>query len=281
MNYRTNEDQRIATRYNNYNLLINVEDLSEDSGPVIEPATLQEVKDYLRLEGFGEDNSGIVVQEPTTVTLAQGSLTATNAALIGQVIVSLSRESSTYTQALTPGNLQFSFDNTTGLLTFNTVGDTGGETLGIVFGTPAENATADAFNYDDDLIEDMITEARMWLEKYTGMHFVPKRLQVTFCNGNGYIELPGPVQGAITITGDITTAEYIGTQFPKVKTIANEIVATYAAGYNYGTAPLWVKNAIKAYVCDHYEYRGDDAPPAANKRAGQIARPHRRNSAWA
>ena len=198
MNYRTNEDKLCSTRFSNYNELINVEDLSEDSGPVTEPATLQEVKDYMRLEGFNSDDS--------------------------------------------PGT---------------------------------------EMDFDNELIEDLIIEARMWIEKITGIHLVPKRLQVTFCNGNGMIELPGPVQGGITITGDITTAEYVGTQFPKVKTQGNEIVATYAAGYNYGTVPPWAKNAIKAYVADHYEYRGDDAPPAANQRAAQKCRPYKRISAWA
>jgi hypothetical protein len=198
-NYRTNEDKLCATEFNNYNLLINVEDLSEDSGPVLEPATLQEVKDYMRLEGFNADDS--------------------------------------------PGT---------------------------------------DMDFDDLLIEDMIVEARMWIEKFTGLHLVPKRLQVTFCNGSGNFELPGPVQGAITITGDITTAEYIGTQFPKVRTQGNEIVATYAAGYNYGTAPAWVKNAIKAYCVWAYERRGDETNlKGTPERAGAICRIHRRLSVWA
>lgn len=280
MNYRTNEDKLCATEFNNYNLLLNVEDLSEDSGPVNEPATLQEVKDYLRLEGFGESSAGVSVQPPLSLTLAAGSFAIVQPGLIGQIIVSLSRSSSVYTEGDIPDNLVFAFNDTTGTITFNTPGNTGGESVAVVYGTTAGNINTDEFNFDDSLIEDLITEARQWCEKYTGIHLVPKRLQVTFCNGNGLFELPGPVQGDITITGDLTTAEYIGTQFPKVKTLGNEIVATYAAGYNYGTVPEWAKNAIKAYVADHYEYRGDDAPPAANKRAGQKCRPHRRASAW-
>lgn len=40
----------------NFNLVHSVEDISEDSGPAAEPVTLQEVKDYLRLEGFSADD---------------------------------------------------------------------------------------------------------------------------------------------------------------------------------------------------------------------------------
>lgn len=58
MDYRRNEDrlrfdQPIGARYNHIYL---IENLSEDSGPVTEPVTLQEVKDYLRLEGFQADD---------------------------------------------------------------------------------------------------------------------------------------------------------------------------------------------------------------------------------
>lgn len=39
-----------------FNLAYDGENISEDSGPVTEPVTLQEVKDYLRLEGFQDDD---------------------------------------------------------------------------------------------------------------------------------------------------------------------------------------------------------------------------------
>lgn len=282
MNYRTNEDKLCSTDLNNYNAILNVEDLSEDSGPVTEPVLLQEAKDYIRLEGFDGDNTGLSIQDPINTTLAAGDTFLINASLIGSTIVNLTREGTTYTVAGSVGALTVTFNNTTGRIDWQSPGASGGESVGIVYGVEVGGGTADVFTFDDDLIEDLITEAREWVEKFTGVHLVPKRLRVTFCNGNGMLELPGPVQGDITITGDSTTPEYIGTQFPKVKApLANELVATYAAGYNYGTAPVWAKNAIKAYVADHYEYRGDDAPPAANKRAAQKCRPYRRVSAWA
>lgn len=36
----------------NYNAVISIEDISNESGEITEPITVQEVKDYLRLEGF-------------------------------------------------------------------------------------------------------------------------------------------------------------------------------------------------------------------------------------
>ena len=36
----------------NYNAVISVRDISDDSGTITEPVTLQEMKDYLRLEGY-------------------------------------------------------------------------------------------------------------------------------------------------------------------------------------------------------------------------------------
>ena len=59
MDYRRNEDKwclpgtRIGARYNHIYL---VENVGEDSSPVTEPVTLQEVKDYIRLEGFTPDD---------------------------------------------------------------------------------------------------------------------------------------------------------------------------------------------------------------------------------
>jgi hypothetical protein len=282
MNYRTNEDKLCAAQYNNYNLLLNVEDLSEDSGPVIEPVLLQELKDYMRIEGFSGGAVGLALQTPVVATLSAGLSQVTVPELMGNVIVALTREGVTYSIGVTIGNKIATLDTATGTLVFNTVGEAGGETINIVYGIPVGAATADDFTFDDTLIEDLITEAREWVEKFTGIHLVPKRLQVTFCNGLGGFELPGPVQGAIDITGDLTTAEYVGTQFPKVSSMANSLTATYAAGYNYGTVPKWAKNAIKAYVTWGYERRGDEADiKGSPERAAAICRVHRRVALWA
>ena len=127
------------------------------------------------------------------------------------------------------------------------------------------------FDFDDTLIESMITEARMWVEKYTGQYLVPRTLTVVLLNQAGYIELPGPVVGSITWTDD-AEPEMVGS---KIKTkYGCELTATYDVGYT--EFPKWVENSILAYVADHYEWRGDDKAPAPNERAAQIARPYRR-----
>lgn len=194
---RRNEDQ-IPPSDCNYNLIHLIEDISEESGSAGEPVTLQEVKDYLRLEGF---------------------------------------------------------------------------------------TSGDDFDFDDDLIETLIIEARMYVEKITGIHLVNKHLHVVASNGEGMIELPGPVTGGITGLDEDGNAlgpdfKTIGQFFVKVKTPNLPMMDfTYWGGYS-GNAPAWAKGAIKAYVADHYEYRGDDAPPAANQRCAQKCRPHGRLSQW-
>lgn len=113
MDYRRNEDKwsipgaKVGARYNHIYL---VENVDEESGPVVEPVTLQEVKDYIRLEGF----------------------------------------------------------------------------------TPDDDSPSSGFDFDDTLIEELITEGRVWVEKYTGVHLIPKQLQVFLLNQAGMIELPGP-----------------------------------------------------------------------------------------
>lgn len=203
--YRRNEDKlcsngaRIGARYNHIYL---VENTSEDSSPVTEPVTLQEVKDYLRLEGF----------------------------------------------------------------------------------TPDDDSPSDGFDFDDALILDLITEGRVWAEAYTGLHLTPKTLQVIFLNQAGFIELPGPVTGAIVLTkenSDVipdTDYKFIGTQFPKlVSTFESRLQADYEAGYTDQNIPAGLKDVIKAYVAENYEHRGDEQPDKAlTERACRKARPYRR-----
>lgn len=154
---------------------------------------------------------------------------------------------------------------------------------------PDDDSPADLFNFDDDLLNSLITEGRMWCEKFTGIHLVPKTLRVDFTNGDGYLQFPGPVSGSIassTITDKNGIAQtgtifWVGTIFPKLETtFSDRMQITYDAGY--GTdCPEWAKNAIMAYVADHSEYRGDDKPEAPNERAAQKCMPHRRVIVWA
>ena len=188
------------------NTIHTIDDTTSESGEVTEPVTLDEVKDYLRLEGFtADDDSG------------EG-----------------------------------------------------------------------AFDFDDALIEELITEARIWVEKFTGLSLVPKTLTIVLSNQAGMIEFPGPVTGTIVLTDkdDVTIEDteykFIGTEFPKLVTrFCDMITAEYDAGYTTATIPKGLKLALLAYCADHYEFRGDDKPEAPNERATQKARPYRRLSAWA
>lgn len=137
------------------------------------------------------------------------------------------------------------------------------------------------FDYDDTLIETMITEARQWLEKYTGQYIVPRELSVDFQNQAGMQPLPGPVEGSIVFadTEDVVlTPVVIGALFPKVETkYTCRLKAVYQVGYN--EFPPWVKNSILAYLAWAYENRGDQQA-GSPERAAAIARPHRRVIAW-
>lgn len=207
MDYRRNEDRlcstdpRIGAKYNH---VFTVDNISEESEPVIEPVTLQEVKDYIRLEGF----------------------------------------------------------------------------------TPDDDSPSDQFDFDDELILEMIAEARQWVETFIGLNLIPRTLQVTALNQAGYLELPGPVVDvtAIVITkenSDVIPVEqykFIGKEFPKlVTTYIDRLMFTYAAGYAVGAVPKGLKTAIKAYVAYAYEHRGEETDDKAlTASARRKAAPYRR-----
>jgi uncharacterized phiE125 gp8 family phage protein len=209
LNFRSNEDKwvvpgaRIGARYNHIYI---VENTDNESTVVTEPVTLQEVKDYMRLEGF----------------------------------------------------------------------------------TPDDDSPSDNFDFDDDLIADLITEGRVWLEKYTGLNLIARTLRVYLLNQAGMIELPGPVTGVIVITKEndevIDDADYkfIGSDFPKLVTrFETRLQLDYSAGYTNVTIPAGLKTAIKAYVADAYENRGDEQPDKAlTERACRKARAYRRVTLW-
>jgi len=142
------------------------------------------------------------------------------------------------------------------------------------------------FTFDDTLIEQQITEGRMWVEKYTGIHVVQKDLQVIMTNQTGFSPIPGPVIGDIVMKDKdgnvLTTEEYIGSLFRKINTNQEQrVTLEYTAGYSTDV-PDWVKNAILAYVAWAYEHRGDEnGLPGSPVRAAAICRPHRRVQSWA
>jgi hypothetical protein len=77
---------------------------------------------------------------------------------------------------------------------------------------------------------------------------------------------------------DSDTYEFTGSAFPKLATsFCGRITLEYEAGYTPTTIPKGLKGAIKAYVADHFEFRGDD-DKKANERAARKARQYRRLS---
>jgi uncharacterized phiE125 gp8 family phage protein len=165
---------------NKYNLLIDYKDVTADSD-ITEPLTVQEVKDYLRLEGFIDDS---------------------------------------------------------------------------------ESLSSD-FTDDDTLIGELITSARVRLEDYTGLSFIPKTMEIEFTNLAGNFVIPfGPVTEITTLTysdEDLTAiTEYTTTNnLSKLKTPLNEnMIMTYEAGY--ATLPKGLKLAMLKQIAWDYTNRGDE-----------------------
>jgi uncharacterized phiE125 gp8 family phage protein len=150
------------------------------------------------------------------------------------------------------------------------------------------------FTDDDELLTDLITAAREWAEKATGVGLksrtVSCRVHVT-----GSIELPyGPVTVRPTIITPIYTVrsvtgvvdeypqtplanpEYYFTPgpFPRVKGLCGEFDLSYTAGY--AVIPVGLKLAVMAKVAADYENRGDqdvsNYEQIANKKASQYKR---------
>lgn len=142
------------------------------------------------------------------------------------------------------------------------------------------------FDFDDDILTAMITEARMWVEKFTGQYIVPRSLTVVLLNQAGFTELPGPVVGTVSFADaddsgiDPTDYKIIGTVFPKLETkFPCRLTATYEVGYT--DFPKWVSDSVLAYIAFAYENRGDDNTlPGSPVRAAAIARPYRKVKAW-
>lgn len=285
-NYRRNEDRLVSDSPTGaaYNHIYNVDDISNESGEVTEPVTLQEMKDYLRLEGFSTDAVYVTTEEPISLTLLEGAFSVQDNRLIDATILTLAREGLIYTKSATVGNRKFVHDADAGTVTFQTAGNEDDETLDITYGYAGASSGDDAFDFDNDLIEELITEGRIWVEEFTGLHLIAKTLQVVLLNQAGMIELPGPVTGTIVIDDtegeaiDADTYEFIGSSFPKlVTTFWDRLTLEYDAGYTPTTIPKGLKTAIKAYAAYAFEHRGEEIDDKAlTQSAARKARPYRR-----
>lgn len=141
-------------------------------------------------------------------------------------------------------------------------------------GTPTEPVTlAEAKNYcrvttnaDDDLITDLITEAREAVEKATGLCLVTKNVTIWFNNPASNFTLPyGPMdQTTFKLYDNVNNTEVapanyrlVGGEFPSLNfPIWNQLKATYTSGMV--SVPKELKIAILDQINFDYENRGAD-----------------------
>lgn len=125
------------------------------------------------------------------------------------------------------------------------------------------------FNFDDDLIADIITAVREGFEQELGVSLIPKTLSAVITNQCGMIEIPmGPVADITSLkdnAGNDLTYTLVGDlgDFPNLKYPCHEdMVMVYEAGYGNTDCPA-VPKAIKLDMLKacywHYENRGDVA----------------------
>lgn len=272
-----------------YNQVIDILDVTSESDVITEPVTLQEMKDFLRVEGFGTDASSITPATPLSLTLDEGDTSIQNAALIDATILTLAREGTVYTKSNTVGNLKFTHNATTGVVAFETAGQAGGETIAIDYGTTTTGDENNVFDFDNDLIEELITSAREGLEKFTGWSLVPHTWKVLLTNLAGDIELPYSNGVDLTVSGgvldsivdyngnDIDDYTVRGSQFLILEDPLQEKMTV-----NYSvvpTVPKRLKQAIMRDVAYYYENR-NDAPGELSKQAQVLAMKYQRASTW-
>jgi uncharacterized phiE125 gp8 family phage protein len=140
-------------------------------------------------------------------------------------------------------------------------------------GTVIEPVTlAEAKNYcrvstdaDNDLITDLITQARQAIEKATGLCIIKKIVQVWFDNPAGNISLPwGPMDPTTFVlynqdNTEIVAANYrlLGGQYPSLyQPTYTMMYALYSSGFD--SVPKDLKVAILDQIDFDYENRGAD-----------------------
>lgn len=236
-----------------------------------------------------------------------GATSVTISSLIGGVITALFREGVPYELVTgTPGNREYNFNSTTGVVTFgSSYPFDSGERLFVIWegsgtaqtvyepvtvtemkdylrleGFVLEDESTATVEFDDDdlLIKDMITAAREGLEDLTGWALVPKTLRVLLCNKAGMIQLPYPPFGDLTsLTNEdddaVTDYELRGSSVKYLKEpLYDMLTATYTCGFS--TPQAWVKDAIMKEVAYRYKNRGDENVDGLCKQVQAIAKRH-------
>lgn len=130
----------------------------------------------------------------------------------------------------------------------------------------AKNYCRVTTNADDQLISDMITEAREAVEIATGLSLTNKLVEIWFNNGSGNFSIPyGPMKVDSFKLYDLQTGNEITSQYYKLIGFAHpslyfpnwtQLRATYRAGMD--TIPKDLKIAILDQIDYDYENRGAD-----------------------
>lgn len=234
--------------------------------------------------GFAPSNSMITSM---SLSLTATNTTVTSATLINATIILLMREIVPYVQAATAdeSNREFSFDSTTGTITFETANPTDAESIYVLYyPTPSSGQTQAiepvslveakaqlrvTFTDDDLEIYRLITKARQAIENYCNISIVTKRITL-MAKFHDTWDLPfGPVTGLesvqtrISQTGSgpvsyetaTTNWEVDGDRFDPAGCIRYKIV--YTTGFS--SCPEDLKQAILAQISYLYENRGVDA----------------------
>lgn len=264
-----------------------VADITDASDVITEPVTLEEMKNFLRLEGFSTDGTNITSEAPLTKTLLENETTVQDALLIDATILTLAREGIIYTKSLVVGNRKFTHNIQTGVVTFENAGAAGGEGIDITYGYTGASLGDDAYDFDNDLIEELITSAREGLEKWCGISIVRHTWQVLFTNQVGNIELPFSNNATIVSLKncedvEIVAANYVirGTSFKYMASpYYQNMTIVYDAGYEVGNVPKRLKQAIMRDVAFHYENRNDE-PGKIAEQAMVLASGFKRVSTW-
>jgi hypothetical protein len=109
---------------------------------------------------------------------------------------------------------------------------------------------------EDEEIAGFITTARQWCEKYTGLSFIAKQLEIY--SDKGVIDIPyGPITSIVSVKdeqGTDITYRKAGLQHPRIFTDCRAYI-TVKAGYT--EMPEQLKTAVKMLTATLYENRED------------------------
>lgn len=136
---------------------------------------------------------------------------------------------------------------------------------------------------DDDLITDLIVQARSWLEQYTGMLLIQRQV-VAQLEIKNRLEFPwGPVE----LSGLIITQNGQTVAAPKLTGLDGGFMGLIGYGIydveymgGYTIVPSSLILALKQYISYAYEHRGDGLEESTKEYAYEAKRtafPYRRN----